>query len=1477
MTKLAINRPILFIVLFLFLGLAGIFSYSQLRYELLPDIDAPFVTVSTLYPGASPAEVESGITRRIEEAIAGTDKIKRVVSSSGESISTIIVEFRQGTNPDIATQNIQRKVNEILPLLPSAAKAPSVLKYSINDIPVLQIGLKSTLPPAELSDIVRRVIQQRISRLPGIGNIIIAGDNEKILKVEINAQQLKLKNILPQQIVQALSREHINIPAGSFKSSTSDIALNISGKEITPEKFANIIIRTYPDGSFTKLSDIAAVYNTIKQNNTYSYIDSNQAVLMQIYRQADANPVEVSKLCRREIDAINLELQGRVKVDIAQDASEFTLEAAHDVDKDLIIAIILVALVMFIFLHSLRNSLIVMIAIPSSILSTFLIMYILGFTLNLMTLLALSLVIGILVDDSIVVLENIYHHIEKGKHKAQAALDGRNEIGFAALAVTLVDVVVFVPLALTPGLTGSIVRQFSLVIVISTLFSLLVSFTLTPMLASRFAKLESINPNSLLGRVSLIFEKSITQLTTFYSNLLERALHYRKTIFFVSFLLFAASLLLPFMGYIGAEFAPATDKGEIVVTLELPAGTTLQKSSETARDFYTKLNKMKEIKRIINTVGISSDGSVQNPRNITEFTISFIPRQERALSLNALADSIRSMAVLQPGIKARISPVGIFGGGNAEPIQVIISGADRDSLRSFAQSLADSMQSIPGTQDIRLSANELQPEYQLIPDREKAARFGISTEDIGMAVRMGYNGYDELTVQQADRQTSVHIQFREQDRQNPDLLKQLPVAFESNGKAIQLNQITKSQTVFAYASLERKDRSNAITIFCKPADGRPVGDIGQDIQQKVAGMHVPDGIQILYGGDLELQDDSFDKLAMAFGAAIIMVYFVMVALYNSWLYPFVILFSVPVATVGAFIALALAGKTINIFSIFGLIMMIGLVAKNGILLVDRINENRTNDMELFDAVQEAGKSRLRPILMTTLAMVIGMLPIAMAGGACGELKSGLGWVLVGGLSSSMLLTLLLVPTVYVSLSSFQKKNKSKKTITVAAIIILASIAKSQYTHAEQPLPFSISLEQAIELVSSKNPEILMAAQDQKIAAMRQSIQHSSYLPTIDIQGQYTHNLKQPVFFLPALGFDASGNLTVDESNVQPVIAALRNTASVGINLQMPLYSARLNALTQAMGLGVDISKEQFKSIKAQKISEIKKLYAGLLFLQMQIDLLRQHSNRAAQILQESRNLLRQGMNTDADTLRAFVQFKSIEPAIQKMKVALLRQKQEMSLLMGMKPDTDFIVLDSLHINLWKSTQMTVPDNIQNNPVYRQAAIAIDMAQVEQNAEQARYIPELSLFGSWLGQGQSTGLRFSPFPTSAAAGVQLNWRIFDGLNREYSIQEKEIALIKSRMQLEQQENQLKAGLQLSAYALQEAAQRMQAEQLQIDNANRSFNLQKSRFSVGIGKQSDIQDAGIVLLQAQSNYAQAVLDYLLARADAEVLTGLSANGQ
>lgn len=1018
-TELSIKRPSLIIVIFAALITVGLFSYTKLSYELIPKFSPPVLTITTIYPGASPKEVETGVTKLIEDAVSGMDKVSTVRSTSMEGVSSVVIELQQSANTDFALQDAQRKVGGILAQLPSTAKAPTIAKFALDEIPILRMGVSGDMDSKAFYQFVKDQLQPRLSRVPGVGQIVLVGGDEREIKVNLDMQKLRAYGLSILQVTQAIKNSNLDFPTGKIKDKDGQFIVRLAGKITTVDELRDLSIGESHYGGEIKLGDIAEVEDGIKDPTNITRINFRNTIGVILQKQTDANAVEVAGLVKKEISKLQQQYKNiNLKFDIAEDGSLFTIDAANAVKEDLSIAILLVAIVMLMFLHSIRNSLIVLVAIPSSLISTFIAIYALGFTLNLMTLLGLSLVVGILVDDSIVVLENIYHYLERGTERKEAALRGRNEIGFAALAITSVDVAVFLPLALVGGIVGNILREFAVVVVFSTLMSLFVSFTMTPLLASRFGKLERLTKKTLLGKFALWFEKEFKNFTEFYIKALKWSFINRGKVALVTITILVLSFALVPAGFIGFEFMTQTDRGEFAVTLELPPGTKLETTNRVSQEVEAEIGRMPEVEKMYVNVGSSTEGLLGfNSANSTEIDVVLVPKNKRKRSTDEVGIAIKQLAMKIPGTKVRVNPIGIFGVANQTPVILLLSGPNYEDVVKTANKVADVVKTIPGTADVRLSSQEGNPETRIVLDRSKLVSYGLTLAEVGATLQVALTGDDDSKLREGDTDYDIRIALDQFDRSKTSNLGDITFV-NRKGQTIYLKQFATITRATGPTKLGRQDRNASVMVYSQ-AINRPSGSIAQDIEKKLKQMKLPAGITWTWEGDIKNQNESFGDLGLAFLAGILFTYMIMVALYDSFIYPFVILFSIPLAMIGALFALALTMKALSIFTFLGIIMLIGLVGKNGILLVDRTNYMRSQGENLHDALIDAGRMRIRPIFMTTLTMIFGMMPIALSTSSGSEWKSGLAWALIGGLTSSLFLTLIIVPVVYTKVEEYR--------------------------------------------------------------------------------------------------------------------------------------------------------------------------------------------------------------------------------------------------------------------------------------------------------------------------------------------------------------------------------------------------------------------------------------------------------------------------
>ena len=1008
----------------------------------MPDFNQPVVVIRTVYPGAEPNEVETSVSRKIEDALSNLEGVDYLVTKSLPNASIIIANLKYGTDLDKTMQDAQRFIDNIRKDLPKDIQNPVMSKVSPNDLPIMSVSATSNLKATEFYQKMKDDYLPQIQQLKGVAEITILGGEKREIQIKVDKEKLKLYKLSLYQVVEAVNRSGIDLPAGKLQTDTENNSVRLVGKFNTINDIQNVQVAMPFPGSPVYVKDVAEVTDGIKEITSYSRFNGKTGIGLMIKKQGDANAVDVSKLIRDKFQSIEKQnANSNVQFVVTDDSTDNTIAAVNSVVFDLILAVILVSLVMLLFLRSFRNSLIVLVAIPTSLITAFAVMWLLGYTLNLMTLLAMSLIIGILVDDATVVLENIQRHFDMGKEKRTAAMDGRMEIGFSALSITLVDVVVFLPILFLQVFVADMLKQFSVVVITSTLTSLLVGFTLTPWLASRIGKKEDLQPTNFFNRFLLWFEHQLDQFIAWYGKTLNWVLNHKLIFTGFVLLLFVGTVVMMKQGIIGKELISTGDQGKFRFALEFDKSTSIQQNNLISEKIEKYILQQPEVATVFSNVGGPSTGIGSlgvGMANKTEFTVQLKTKSEQLkvkseqlktknekfvdVSTEAFMRKLRTdLQKEYSGINFSMMALGLI--PRSAPIEITLSGNDASQVMQVGNHLKSVIEKIPGADNVRLSVEAGSPELKVTPDKDKMQRLGLNTAYVGMNLRTAFTGNDDATLTENGTEYPVRIWLDQFSRQNEDDVKQLNIV-NPMGVPVEVSQIAYFERDNSPSLLERKDRQPAVTLT-SDALGRPSGTVADDVVAYIKNNPLPNGIQMTWGSDIKRQNDSFGALGSVLAISFLLIYLIMVALYDSYIYPFVALFAIPVAAIGAFLALNLSLSNLSLFALLGLIMLMGLVTKNSILIVDFTNQLKAEGKHYKEALITAGKERMRPILMTTLSMAIGMLPIALASGTAAEWKNGLAWVIIGGLLSSLALTVYLVPMVYDVVDSVKEKLRVK--------------------------------------------------------------------------------------------------------------------------------------------------------------------------------------------------------------------------------------------------------------------------------------------------------------------------------------------------------------------------------------------------------------------------------------------------------------------
>jgi HAE1 family hydrophobic/amphiphilic exporter-1 len=1021
LTELAIKRPAFMAMVFSALAIMGAYSYLNMGVDFLPKMDWPIVFVSAIYPGAGPEEIETQIAKPVEEALSSISGLKSLKTYSGENYFFAALEFEMSEDVNNVLNETGRKINEMKRNLPTEMEEPQVSKVDVNAAPILRIAVQSNIDPMEFYEILKNDIKPKFEQTKGVAVVSLIGGKEREIRVEVDNDKLKSYNLSILQVSQVLFAENLDFPVGKIEQREKSYIVRVAGKFTNIDDIRNMILVSNSLAT-VRLKDIATVIDTYKESYVLSRLNGQSSIGIIIQKASDANSIKTSDGVFKTIEQLEKEYAYLgLKFTIAQDITTFTRESLSEVGRDMILAVLLVAVVLFFFLHSARNSFIVLLAIPTSLFSAMIFISAFGFTINVITLMAITLVIGILVDDSIVVLENIHRHLELGEDSVTAAVRGRSEIGLAAIAITLVDVVVFLPIAMLSGMVGKIFREFGLTIVVSTLFSLLISFTLTPLLASRLSKITQFTEDSILLKFSKGFENVQISLRNKYKILLGWALDHRKTVISFSILLLILSLAMIPMQIVGTEFLPSGDRGEFALNIEMPLGTSIEKTNEITQNIEEMIRSIPEVQQCYSVIG-RTEGAFNNSNDarISQLQIKLVSKNKRKASTQNVISKVLDKARMFPGVLPSASLISFFGAADMIPFEIEIKGEDIKQLITISAKVSEIINNTAGTRDVKSSWQDGNPEVKVSINRDKCATLNLTVGEVASTLRNAFEGDYKSKFRTGDHEYDIRIILSKKNRENPEDVRRVTLV-NRLGQVVQLGDIADVSFGEGPTQIQRKDRARIITIRSNLDMSRPLGEVVNDLNKKISLEKFPPEITVDMAGEAEDMDIMFADMILAIVFAIIFIYMILVSLFESYLHPFTIMFSIPVALVGAFTAMALTHESLNILSMIGLLLSMGLVAKNSILLVDYTNTLRAQGKEMKEAILEAGPIRLRPIVMTTATMVFGMLPLALAGGMGGDFRRGMAIIVIGALLSSTLLTLVLVPVVYTVVESLRYK------------------------------------------------------------------------------------------------------------------------------------------------------------------------------------------------------------------------------------------------------------------------------------------------------------------------------------------------------------------------------------------------------------------------------------------------------------------------
>jgi len=1016
LSNLSIKRPIFATVMMLALVTLGIFSYRRLAIDMFPDVEIPVVSIVTKFPGSSPETVEREVSKRIEEAVNPISGVKHVMSTSRESVSTVIILFHLEVKVNDVVQEVRAKVGAIRGNLPQGMEEPIIQKLDFAALPIASLAVRSErLSPRDLTTLVEKKVKRRFENISGVGKVDLVGQSKREVNVNIDPLRLQALGMGVDEVIAGLQSENVNTPLGRLNRGGTEYPLRISGKPDAVEQFKSMVI-AQRNGRPVPLAEVAQIQDGIEEQRSLALVNGIPAIGLDFLKQSGANTVGVVDRVKKEIEALQKELPQGTRIEMVRDSSIMIRDAVRDVEETLILGGFLTILIVFCFLNSWRSTVITGLTLPISVISAFTVMNFLGMTLNMLTLMALSLAIGLLIDDAIVVRENIVRHLERGEDHFTAAREGTSEIGLAVLATTMSVVAVFVPVAYMKGIVGRFFFQFGITVAFAVLVSLFVSFTLDPMLSSRWVDpdVERKGKRHFLARILDHFNHWFDRTADGYRLVIGWALDHRKTVLFVATAAFFVGLGA--LSVLQTEFFPNFDQGEFQLNFKSAPEASVEETQSRLNLVQAALKEIPEVQETYATIGAGDTGTVRDGR----VYVKLKERKERKRNQEEIQRDLRDRTEKIAGILPAIVEAGRM--GNEKPLVVNVRGEDIALLKKYAAELKEEIYKIPGIVDLEVTLEQDIPEFRLVVDRERAVDAGVMTGNIVRTVGALVGGQAVTTYEDEDGDAvNVRVRLPLDLRQDPGQVEKLRLAVARPNALpalVPLGNVVNYGMSTTPSEINRQDLTRQVVITAN-LDNLPLGTAVKKVQEAAKHLTLAPGYRVVFTGEAEDMAESFGYMAEALILAIIFVYLILAAQFESFIDPLAIMFSLPLSIVGMAGMLLLTRDTVNMMSLIGLIMLMGLVTKNAILLVDFTKTLRGRGMSRRDALIAAGRTRLRPILMTTFAMIFGMLPLAMALGKGAEMRAPMARAVIGGLITSTLLTLLVVPVVYTVLDDFR--------------------------------------------------------------------------------------------------------------------------------------------------------------------------------------------------------------------------------------------------------------------------------------------------------------------------------------------------------------------------------------------------------------------------------------------------------------------------
>ena len=1470
----AIKRPVFATMVIMSFMVLGIVSMTRLGIDLFPEVNFPFVNVTIVYPGAGPEEVETLVTRPVEDAVAGINGVKRVVSTSTEGRALVGVELRLEVDPQAATAEVREKVAAIRGTLPQDIEDPTIQRFDVAALPIMVFAVGSTQP----SDVTRRQVEDDLKplleQIDGVAAVEVNGGEVREIQVNLDPRRLEALSLPLSEVAAKLAAENLDVPGGQVKRDGRSISLRTKGEFQTISEIENVILRS-DAGSTVRLRDVGDVIDGYEDKTSTTRLNGADAVSFSVRKQSGANTVEIAD----RVEATLARLAGNfpaLQIRPVHNDADFIKENVRDVRSHIFFGGLMAVLIIFVFMRDWRSTLISALALPTSVIATFFFMWAVGFTINMMTLMALSLVIGILIDDAVVVRENIYRHMEHGEDTFTAARKGTAEIGLAVMATTFTILAVFLPVGFMTGIVGQFFKSFALTIAFAVAMSLLVAFTLDPMLSSRFVRY--IPPEERLktrtGRVLEAWGRFYDRIDERYRGVLAWSVRRPWAVLGIAAGVFFASLSM--LGIIGTEFVPPEDRGQFEINAELPPGTSFEQSVVMVADLETRVHELPEVRQVFSTVGVNGDPLRANLR------VRTTPKTERERGLIAIKTDTRQRLTTVPLVKAVVSdPEFMQGAPSQAPISVFLRGDDITELQRLSDEVVAKIRQVPGTVDVDSTLEGGQPEMVARVNRELAADLGFDVGSVALQLRGMVEGVVPTKLREGDKEYDIRVRLAPEFRSDFQSIARAPL-YSPRGALIRTSDIAAMEPGVGPTNIEREQRRRQAKIDVELSD-RPLGDVTTDINAVMATVQMPPNFEWGFAGDVEMMQESAAAMGLALLLSVAFIYIVLASQFESFLEPFLIMLSLPLALVGALLAILVTGNNIGMPAMIGVVMLMGLVTKNAILLIDMTNHYVREGKPVEEAILTAGPIRLRPILMTTMAMILGMLPSALGRGEGGEFRAPISIATIGGLITSTGLTLVVVPVAFLLLHRSLARVRSWRTdpaarlhpavrVTgVVLIVVLVGWFLSAAAAIAQPAPAmapgttpTLTFDQALERAMTSN-ESLKVVQEQ----VRESQGHveeakTAFLPSVNLNFLYTPAQRFPLIRIPAGIFGP---------NEQTFQAGFTRRNIMQFDVTQPIYTA--GRLTNAYGIqasSLDASKLGLERARQELQYQVVEAFYAALMNEQGVRVADEQIVLATKQLSLAKARFDAGTVARLDVLQAEVELANTKARRIQAKAMVDTSHQALRTLLSLPQSQPLALRGRLDERPETNTRSALETALTSRPDLRAFSARREAAEHGVALANADWKPSLSLTGNLQYQDDGINNLLNGDNQSYTFGIALRVPLFAA---PAAAAKRAVATA----QVRQSEHGLTAAtdaarLELeSAWTAFEAADEVVTTQEKaLELARESVAIAQVSYENGVITSAELNDAQVRLLQTEWLLMQAKYNRIVASAKARVAAGV-----